>query len=81
MTVQFFSGFFSFCVCLCGNALLIFDFFLFGGFVYLLETMEDWDQETLEKVVESKKTEYNQNKPTEIVCLFKTLNSLLLSWY
>ncbi|KAA3464107.1 zinc finger CCCH domain-containing protein 11-like [Gossypium australe] len=32
------------------------------------ETMEDWDQETLEKVVESKKTEYNQNKPTEIVC-------------
>lgn len=33
-----------------------------------LETMEDWDQETLEKVVESKKKEYNQNKPTEIVC-------------
>ncbi|EXB88482.1 Zinc finger CCCH domain-containing protein 11 [Morus notabilis] len=32
------------------------------------ETMEDWDQETLEKVVESKKTEYNPNKPTEIVC-------------
>lgn len=32
------------------------------------ETMEDWDQETLEKVVESKKTEYNQNKPTDIVC-------------
>ncbi|KAL6011128.1 hypothetical protein ACLOJK_001572 [Asimina triloba] len=30
------------------------------------ETMEDWDQETLEKVVESKKTEYNPNKPTEI---------------
>lgn len=31
------------------------------------ETMEDWDQETLEKVVESKKTEYNnQNKPTDI---------------
>lgn len=29
--------------------------------------MEDWDQETLEKVVESKKKEYNQNKPTEIV--------------
>jgi len=29
--------------------------------------MEDWDQETLEKVVESKKNEYNQNKPTEIV--------------
>lgn len=33
-----------------------------------LETMEDWDQETLEKVVESKKNEYNQNKPTDIVC-------------
>ncbi|OIW12214.1 hypothetical protein TanjilG_28622 [Lupinus angustifolius] len=32
------------------------------------ETMEDWDQETLEKVVESKKNEYNQNKPTDIVC-------------
>lgn len=31
------------------------------------ETMEDWDQENLEKVVESKKKEYNQNKPTEIV--------------
>ncbi|KAK2979336.1 hypothetical protein RJ640_013300 [Escallonia rubra] len=30
------------------------------------ETMEDWDQETLEKVVESKGKEYNQNKPTEI---------------
>ncbi|KAL6980420.1 hypothetical protein U1Q18_022061 [Sarracenia purpurea var. burkii] len=28
--------------------------------------MEDWDQETLEKVVESKKNEYNPNKPTEI---------------
>ncbi|PON44402.1 Zinc finger, CCCH-type domain containing protein [Parasponia andersonii] len=34
------------------------------------ETMEDWDQETLEKVVESKKNEYNQNKPTEIVCKY-----------
>lgn len=34
------------------------------------ETMEDWDQETLEKVVESKKMEYNQNKPTEIVCKY-----------
>jgi hypothetical protein len=29
--------------------------------------MEDWDQETLEKVVESKKSEYKQNKPTDIV--------------
>ncbi|KAL3732126.1 hypothetical protein ACJRO7_028895 [Eucalyptus globulus] len=34
------------------------------------DTMEDWDQETLEKVVESKKKEYNQNKPTEIVCKY-----------
>lgn len=34
------------------------------------ETMEDWDQETLEKVVESKKNEYNQNKPTDIVCKY-----------
>ncbi|KAA0034044.1 zinc finger CCCH domain-containing protein 11 [Cucumis melo var. makuwa] len=34
------------------------------------ETMEDWDQETLEKVVESKKNEYNLNKPTEIVCKY-----------
>lgn len=33
-------------------------------------TMEDWDQETLEKVVESKKDEYNRNKPTEIVCKY-----------
>lgn len=32
------------------------------------DTMEEWDQETLEKVVESKKNEYNQNKPTDIVC-------------
>lgn len=32
-------------------------------------TMEDWDQETLEKVVESKSQEYNnKNKPTDIVC-------------
>ncbi|XP_050385380.1 zinc finger CCCH domain-containing protein 11-like [Argentina anserina] len=35
------------------------------------ETMEEWDQEMLEKVVESKKNEYNnQNKATEIVCKF-----------
>ncbi|ONM36620.1 Nucleic acid binding protein [Zea mays] len=34
------------------------------------ETMEDWDQETLEKVVESKKMEYQQNKPTDIVCKY-----------
>ncbi|KAK6126042.1 hypothetical protein DH2020_040156 [Rehmannia glutinosa] len=34
------------------------------------ETMEDWDQETLEKVVESKSKEYNKNKPTDIVCKY-----------
>ncbi|KAG9138921.1 hypothetical protein Leryth_007551 [Lithospermum erythrorhizon] len=33
-------------------------------------TMEDWDQETLEKVVESKSKEYNKNKPTDIVCKY-----------
>ncbi|CAI0472456.1 unnamed protein product [Linum tenue] len=32
------------------------------------DTMDDWDQETLEKVVASKNSEYNQNKPTDIVC-------------
>ncbi|KAF5812728.1 putative transcription factor C3H family [Helianthus annuus] len=31
-------------------------------------TMDDWDLETLEKVVKSKGKEYNQNKPTDIVC-------------
>jgi hypothetical protein len=36
-------------------------------------TMEDWDQETLEKVVESKGQEYIQNKPTEIVLIFDKL--------
>ncbi|XP_056172339.1 zinc finger CCCH domain-containing protein 11-like isoform X1 [Syzygium oleosum] len=33
-------------------------------------TMEEWDQETLEKVVESKNKEYKQNKPTDIVCKY-----------
>ncbi|KAJ4704820.1 zinc finger CCCH domain-containing protein 11-like [Melia azedarach] len=33
-------------------------------------TMEDWDQETLEKVVASKNKEYQQNKPTDIVCKY-----------
>ena len=32
--------------------------------------MDDWDLETLAKVVESKGKEYNQNKPTDIVCKF-----------
>lgn len=47
----------------------------------LLGTMEDWDQETLEKVVESKGKEYNQNKPTDIVCslnLFKLFPTMLI---
>ncbi|KAH1195182.1 Zinc finger CCCH domain-containing protein 11 [Glycine max] len=35
----------------------------------VIKTMEDWDQDTLEKVVESKKTEYNQNKPTDMALL------------
>ncbi|KAL5711179.1 hypothetical protein ACHQM5_021668 [Ranunculus cassubicifolius] len=30
------------------------------------DTMEEWDQEMLEKVVESKKNDYNPNKATEI---------------
>ncbi|KAL6585369.1 hypothetical protein OROMI_002013 [Orobanche minor] len=34
------------------------------------ETMEDWDQDTLEKVVASKSEEYNKNKPTDIVCKY-----------
>ncbi|EPS72128.1 hypothetical protein M569_02629, partial [Genlisea aurea] len=34
------------------------------------ETMEDWDQEKLEKVVASKSSEYNKNKPTDIVCKY-----------
>ncbi|ONK62404.1 uncharacterized protein A4U43_C07F3520 [Asparagus officinalis] len=33
-------------------------------------SMEDWDQETLEKVVAQKNAEYKQNKPTEIVCKY-----------
>ncbi|XP_060176882.1 zinc finger CCCH domain-containing protein 11-like [Lycium barbarum] len=33
-------------------------------------TMEEWDQETLEKVVASKSHEYNKNKPTDIVCKY-----------
>lgn len=32
--------------------------------------MDDWDQETLEKVVASKSNEYKKNKPTDIVSLF-----------
>uniref|UniRef100_A0A803NAB6 C3H1-type domain-containing protein n=1 Tax=Chenopodium quinoa TaxID=63459 RepID=A0A803NAB6_CHEQI len=31
-------------------------------------TMEEWDLETLEKAVAEKSKEYNQNKPTDIVC-------------
>lgn len=43
----------------------------------LTETMEDWDQETLEKVVESKKNEYNQNKPTDIVRFIRLVGIML----
>lgn len=34
------------------------------------ETMEDWDQEKLEKAVNEKHGSANHNKPTEIVCKF-----------
>ncbi|KAJ4825976.1 hypothetical protein Tsubulata_007744, partial [Turnera subulata] len=43
------------------------------------ETMDDWDQETLEKVVASKGKEYNQNKPTDIVSLPRELMCCLAS--
>ncbi|KAG6506159.1 hypothetical protein ZIOFF_031477 [Zingiber officinale] len=43
------------------------------------ETMEDWDQEMLEKVVETKNKEYNQNKPTDITDAIKTLEVTNLS--
>ncbi|KAF3493734.1 hypothetical protein DY000_02057336 [Brassica cretica] len=46
--------------------------------------MEEWDQETLEKVVESKKNEYNQNKPTDIRAKLKTATqmtpALFMEW-
>ncbi|KAI3761789.1 hypothetical protein L1987_52211 [Smallanthus sonchifolius] len=42
-------------------------------------TMEDWDQETLEKVVESKGKEYNQNKPTDIESCMNRRHWCLLS--
>jgi len=54
----------------------------FIWYLLLPETMEDWDQETLEKVVESKRTEYQQNKPTDIVRTTLSLfccQSLILS--
>lgn len=38
--------------------------------------MEDWDQETLEKVVASKSNEYNKNKPTDIVSLHYSIHYL-----
>ena len=42
--------------------------------------MDDWDQETLEKVVESKKNEYQQNKPTDIVSFDTSILSLWFAW-
>lgn len=63
------------------------DFFLFVYLCLLFfgykeegkETMEDWDQEMLEKVVQSKSNEYNKNKPTDIVSfqLFASLSFIL----
>lgn len=41
--------------------------------------MEEWDQETLEKVVESKRKEYNMNKPTDIVSFFSKVCNLCSS--
>ncbi|KAF3670929.1 Zinc finger CCCH domain-containing protein 11 [Capsicum annuum] len=38
-------------------------------------TMEEWDQETLEKVVASKSQEYNKNKPTDIDRVDRRLQS------
>lgn len=31
--------------------------------------MDEWDQETLEKVVAAKGNKFFHNKPTEIVCI------------
>ena len=42
------------------------------------DTMDDWDQETLEKVIASKNAEYQQNKPTDIVC---TIPKLLYTFF
>ncbi|KAG4913363.1 hypothetical protein JHK82_053945 [Glycine max] len=49
----------------------------------VIKTMEDWDQDTLEKVVESKKTEYNQNKPTDMVSLYflDTVEKKQYGWF
>lgn len=41
--------------------------------------MEDWDQETLEKVVESKNKEFKQNKPTDIVSFFLSKKGKVVS--
>lgn len=43
--------------------------------------MEDWDQDTLEKVVESKNKDYQQNKPTDIVRLLHEIISVLSVLY
>lgn len=40
--------------------------------------MEDWDQETLEKVVASKNKEYQQNKPTDIVSVLRDVFLFLM---
>ncbi|GAB2235717.1 hypothetical protein Droror1_Dr00026156 [Drosera rotundifolia] len=45
------------------------------------ETMEEWDQETLEKAVEEKSKEYNQNKPTDIVSSLHKFHALFFSLY
>ncbi|GJV66326.1 NAC domain-containing protein [Tanacetum coccineum] len=43
-------------------------------------TMEDWDLETLEKFVESKEKEYNQNKPTNIKTTTPMITDFFTGW-
>lgn len=42
-------------------------------------TMDEWDQETLEKVVAAKGNEFIHNKPTEIVCITNLLDDSKLN--
>jgi hypothetical protein len=42
------------------------------------DTMDEWDQETLEKVIQQKNAEYQQNKPTDIVC---TIQKFLCTYF
>ncbi|GJZ89668.1 zinc finger CCCH domain-containing protein 11-like protein, partial [Tanacetum coccineum] len=44
------------------------------------ETMENWDLETLGKVVESKEKKYNQNKPTDIKTTTPMTTDSFMGW-